>query len=294
MLTGTIEDCAILGDKLFFLTRELRILYTVDLLSQKCVGLSQIEDDDPYMFYPLAGIGGRCFAWNDSLVITPSINSKIRIYKLSTNEWKSIEIDCIYSDLKISKIFAAALIENNLFLVGCHYPCMIICDLAHGTIETTNEPYQRYSNTDWKRQPFFARYGNIRNKDFFRLFSTMCNEALNINLSEKSYQWEIYDDRYIRENSDVECIFKELEPGIVFNKQFMDGSKVLQTTNGTIRIVRRNCQSIEINPFCEFDYLKESISSVLNTKGKEKFLSENKILMESQTIGLNEFLMMVK
>ena len=294
MLAGTIEDCAILGDKLFFLIRELRILYTVDLLSQKCVGVSQIDDEDPYMFYPLAGVGGRCFVWNDSLVITPSIDSKILIYKLSTDEWKSIEIDGIYSDLKISKIFAATLKDNSLFLVGCHYPCMIICDLAYGTIETTNEPYKRYSNTDWKMQPFFARYGNIRNKDYFRLFSTMGRETLSINLNEKSYKWELYDDRRVTENNEIECIFKELEPNIVFSKQFMDGSRVLQTTNGTISILRRNCQPVEINPFYEFDHMKESINSILNTNGKEKFLSENKILMESQTIGLNEFLMMVK
>lgn len=292
MIFGTIEDCVFLKDELFVLCKEMRIMYTINIKKQMCTGIFTINDDDPYRFFPMAGLGGKCFEWNGKIVVTPSVNNKLQIYDAHKAEWKDFIIDCISSEIHISRIFVGTIENNYLYFLGCHYPLLMKFNLQNLTVERSDKPYRKYIDKDWKKQPYFYRYGNKRYDDEFQLYSAIDDEMFVINLRNDNCFWSDRK-RTIEESSEnCECIYRELEMGSLFKKRFKDGREVIQTNDGIIRISIPDERLIEVNLFDEEKRMSKEIKELLSSN-KKKIFTENLMMNETQTIGLCEFIMMV-
>ena len=268
-------------------------MYSLNLKEQICTGIFTINDDDPYKFYPMAGLGGKCFEWEGKIVITPAISNKLQVYDVEKTEWKSWSIDCIGSELQISRIFVGSLINNCLYFLGCHYPLFIKFNLQNQSIESSDMPYRKYIDREWEKYPYFWRYGSRRYSSELYLNSAIDDEILGINFEKDDWFW-CNKEKIIEKNCEsYESICRELEPGIIFEKQFIDGRKVIQTNDGMVKTSTFDGKYIEFNLFDEEKRMNKEINELLNTDKWNVFI-ESQILNESQIIGLNEFLMLVR
>lgn len=295
MVPCFIEDGVVYKGKLYFLIRNIRALCVLDLERKNIETIININDETPLSNLPMANIGRKCFFWNENIIITPSMEDKIQIYDINSKNWRSIDVNCIKDKLQISRIFNSALINDRLFMVGCHYPAIIICDLEKKDFKVTREAYARYKGHDWEKKPYFARYGNEIVGSKMILHSNIDKSTLEIEMESGSINWigeTDKDNSNIVVNDCYERIYKI--DNLVFKKHFFDGTEIEQKGKNHICVTNPEGYQRNINMQMYKEKWDDFFRECLR-KGLMKASHSNKTIQnETPEIGLNEFIIMLE
>ena len=108
----------------------------------------------------LRGRGLKICKWNNCIVVSLGSDNIVWLYNRINDQWSSF-----FVDLKGGKnvpemyLFCTYIDGNKMYLLGCHYPAVIILDLISG--ETKEVPYFD-DGTNKAKGRFMYRHGSVR------------------------------------------------------------------------------------------------------------------------------------
>ena len=127
------EDCVLVERNLYYVARDVPILFMLDIDTNKVSPISKI---------PMLGIEGErvCSSiqyYNKKLFLMPMRTklSYIWIYNLNTQGWEYIDISEDNDSRYIEKYSYSCIWQDKLILVGCNKPTIVVVDLLTGMRE---------------------------------------------------------------------------------------------------------------------------------------------------------------
>lgn len=177
IITLLAEVCTLYNDILFFSSKEINMIYTININNRKVEIIGNIPDEGLFE----ERLCGNLVRWNDDIICVPCNAKKIWIYNVKTCKWTGIKIE--KSSLNY-KFFNAEVWENKLFMFGYYYPMIICLDLV--THEVFYISYNR--NVSPGVDGFFYGNSTIKGEHIY-VASCNSNEVLKLNVKSLEYEF---------------------------------------------------------------------------------------------------------
>lgn len=178
------EDCVIVANRIYLISKNLNIVYYIDLQTQEIVFVDSLPDL-PICF---ERAGACVIEYNASLLFLPMNASGLNVYELSSRRWKNIEIETL-EDAVWNKFFCGVVYENKVHMIGHSYPAIVVVDLKSTNSKIISmEIYASIKNGENELEDCYFR------KDFAmvgeHLYATSClsNQVLIYNLVTEQAQ----------------------------------------------------------------------------------------------------------
>lgn len=186
-------DCAYHDGKLFCITRDFNLLFSVDIQD----GNIELVDIIPKEDILTAHLAGAMTIWNGKLILTPGMSKKIWIYDLVSKHWEDLPVK-EYNHWGTGSISQIYEYKNKLFLIGGSYPAILCLDLEHNTCDYIEEPYKEVMTRLPEINFSYFRTHGIRLYNNLYLASCLDNFVLKFNMDTMEYQWiKVGNDKYM-------------------------------------------------------------------------------------------------
>lgn len=180
------EGCACVEEKLYFIAREMNLVFTLDMNTGEIDLVDSIPGEDILSRRLSATIAH----WNDKLIFTPMTAEKIWIYDLREKTWSSIVRKRQESkEINGNEIFQSVLYEDRLFMIGCNYPAILCVDLMTEQLTYIEEPYERLKEKKQVLGDCFFRCSCVQKEHYLYLASCLDNGVLKFDMSTCQYEW---------------------------------------------------------------------------------------------------------
>lgn len=179
-----MEDCLLMGNQIFFFSKEWNALYVTDLELRKTNFIGRIPEEWILAKRLCAGIAyckGR-------LVLVPMAARKIWIYDLKEGQWTGIERKYVNSAERQKEIFRTIEYNNHLFFVGSNYPAIIRMNMDTYELDYLEDPYL-FQKPYKKDQECYFRSDFSLNKNELYIASCLNNYVLGVNLDTFHFKW---------------------------------------------------------------------------------------------------------
>lgn len=186
------ESCTLYGGRLYFVARDINIIFSMD----KNTGDIRVEGaipDDGFHAYRTAS---KIIAWKSKLVFVPLNSSKIWIYDVNDRTWNGIPLKENEPKYMQYKMFQAATYEDKIYLIGSHYPSIVCLDMQDETLTYFDEIFSDLLMLKDKVQDCFIRSSYARVGNLIYFASCLNNQVLKFNMETDEYAWiTVGDDR---------------------------------------------------------------------------------------------------
>lgn len=179
-----MEDCVLVGKKIYFFSRDWNALYVADLKLKRTEFVSAMPEEDILARRLCAGI----MYHKKKLILIPMTAKKIWIYDLKTDEWKGLERAYTAGEDYHKEIFRAVEYKNNLFLIGSNYPAIIRMDMDTYKLEYLTEPYTFLEPLKKEIEGYFRSDFCLKENQLL-VASCLNNFVLCIDLDTLDFEW---------------------------------------------------------------------------------------------------------
>ena len=189
MIKIIFEDIIYVGADIYCLARYAPVIMHISLLENKVVQILRISNECTDK-----NIGRKIFYWRNSIVITPGIDDRIKIYNLGNKSWKEIYVpNNIEYDELYKHIFCSELYEDTLFMFGCIYHRCIKCNLKTGIVIINSFINGKFPKTNNEIDVLFSRYSSRRIHDKYVLPFAAGPYLLEFDLRNEESIWRRID-----------------------------------------------------------------------------------------------------
>lgn len=177
------EDCAIYGEKMYFMARDYNMLCEYDLKKDKTRIISHIPEKGMEA-YRLATSISVC---DGNVVLAPTNMEKIWIFNIEKSIWRSLEIE----DRKVerNKFFVSIQHKNKIYMVGSFYPSILEVDIHDNTVKNLDDIFEGRFEASREMKDSFFRYNYVQKDNKIFLASCISNEVLEFDMENREYEW---------------------------------------------------------------------------------------------------------
>lgn len=179
-----MEDCAVVGDKIYFFSRDWNALCVTSLKTNETKFVSVMPGEKINAKRLCAGI----IHYKNKLILIPMTAEKIWIYNLKNDQWKGLAREYMDGDSHHNEIFKAISYKGDLIFIGSNYPSIIRMNLETNELKYFNEPYTFLAPLKTEDQCYF-RTDYFLNENQLLLASCLNNYVLRINLDSFDFEW---------------------------------------------------------------------------------------------------------
>lgn len=185
LVTLLTEDCVQVENKIYFIARDINVVCSLDLNTQKV----QIVDSIPEEDILASRLGAKIVHWRNELIFAPMKAKKIWLYNLDTKEWHGIKRKEIGDKKENGLMFQAVLHGDKLFVIGSDYPAIICLDLLSEQTTYIESPYNRLKEVKEKIGDIYFRHGYVQRGTRIYMASCLDNYVLEFDMETLKHQW---------------------------------------------------------------------------------------------------------
>lgn len=263
------EDCARVGNDLYFVSTEYNIVFKVGIFDGKL----DIIDSIPEEAINSKRLCSKIVVWKNCIILAPMNGKKIWKYSLIEKKWKGYELKKIQGLNDLDLMFQAVIYNEKIFFIGCNYPAITIFDPNSEQIEYVEDPYLEYKDLEFSVEDVFFRTDYVMKDSFLYIASCLKNTVLRFDLD--SYRYDYIElgtekNRFSGIAYDEECFYitpRKKGPLIIW-----DGKEYVNE----IALPYRNAR--ETLSFVNVVYLNNSFILAMGSSAKDEysFIVENK------------------
>ena len=179
-----MEDCELVGDKIYFFSRDWNGLYILDYKSKEIKLIGIMPEEHILSRRLCAGIV-HC---HEMLVLVPMTAKKIWIYSLENRQWRGLERKYVTENDCCKEIFRAIKYKEYLFFIGSNYPAIIRMNIETYNLEYLTEPYNFLESKKNPSECYFISDYAIQN-NYLLVASCLNNYVLQLNMDTFEFEW---------------------------------------------------------------------------------------------------------
>lgn len=177
-------DYVKINNELWFAGRNYNGLYSIDLDTNKMKRLGTFPTESLTMTFLFA----RTFKYDNQVIFIPACAKAINIYDRKTQEFQLVDIPykTIDSD-RLIKFVDAVQYNDNLFLIGYHYPGIIKYSLKNSTLEIIDDFLDQLYIKNGKNISLFGTKAAIK-ENFIYIPCSSTNAIMKFDMNSNEYK----------------------------------------------------------------------------------------------------------
>ncbi len=179
------EDCVQVKDWLFFISKEINIICSLNMNNGEISIVDSIPEEDILN----SRLGSKIINWRDYLVFAPMSAKKIWRYNLETKEWKGYERRHLGDGKTGDEMFQAVLYHDAVFIIGSNYPAIIRLDLQSEELTYFEEPYKILEEKRKEYRDCYFRSDCVQIDNYIYLASALDNLVLRFDMQKLDFEW---------------------------------------------------------------------------------------------------------
>ena len=178
-----IKDCVISDDDIYCISSECNLLFKQNISNGQITLIASIPEK---ICIERDALGALC-KYKNEIYIAPNKAEKIWIYNIDTNEWLSIERKKISCN-GFGGMLQAFVYEDVIYMVGAHYPAIIVIDPNTKEVKYIEEPFLLKGDASNISDIYFRSQSKVLNCVLY-LPSCIDNTVLKLYLNDYKYEW---------------------------------------------------------------------------------------------------------
>lgn len=175
-------NCALVGDKIYFVSREVNLIYTLNLNTYEI----EIMENMPEEIFLHEDLYGNIVYSYGKLILVPLCAEKIWIYDFEVKRWAAVEFQSNERNIQY-KFFGAAAYRNYVYMFGHYYPGIIRLDVNTNSLKRIELPVGVNGHSYENKDGYFNWDYVIKDK---WLYTPMIqsNRVLKLDLDTENYE----------------------------------------------------------------------------------------------------------
>jgi hypothetical protein len=178
-------DCIKIGSKIFMFAQEFNLLYSVDEETGEISFVSKMPGEP----MDLRRLSSRFLRYKNTIILLPRNANGICIYDLDKCTWKRIGIEDRNTGF-VHRFICGTIYENELILVGCRYPAIVVVNLNTYEVEYIDAVYDKFRENIKEINDYYTGTSMAVVDNKLYAASCLSNQVLIFDLKTHEWSWQ--------------------------------------------------------------------------------------------------------